>query len=212
MKVQLYADFTCPFSYMGKRIVDEAIAQTEGEVEFEWKAFQLTPDASTEVAIPTVELLAKKFNKTKEEVMATTAQLKARALQLGLEYNYDIMKAPNTMKAHRLTKWAASFNKGQAITEAFFHALFTNGANLNKDEELLQIVASVGLDQEEARTVLESDAYANEVNADKQEAIAKGIQSVPTMIVNNQFIIQGVQPVEMVVQAFRRQRPNGNMF
>ncbi|MNN45215.1 DSBA-like thioredoxin domain protein [compost metagenome] len=60
------------------------------------------------------------------------------------------------------------------------------------------------MDQEEARTILNSDAYADEVNADKKEAIAKGIQSVPTVIVNNQFVIQGVQPVEMVVQAFKK--------
>ena len=35
MKVQLYADFTCPFSYMGKRRLDQAIEQSGEEGEFE---------------------------------------------------------------------------------------------------------------------------------------------------------------------------------
>ena len=204
MKVQLYADFTCPFSYMGKRLLDQAIEQSGEEFEFEFKSFQLTPEASTEVAIPTIELLQKKFNKTKAEMLDRTAQIKKQASQFGLDYNYETMKAANTLKAHRLTKWAVSFGKARDLTEALFYGLFTEGANLNKEEELLQIVDSVGLNKEEAKTILDSDAYTKEVHADRQDANTKGIHSVPTFIIDGQYIIQGLQPVDVFLQAFQK--------
>lgn len=204
MKVQLYADFTCPFSYMGKRLLDQAIEQSGEEIEFELKSFQLTPEASTEVAIPTIDLLQKKFNKTKAEMLERTAQIKKQASQFGLDYNYEIMKAANTLKAHRLTKWAASFGKARDLTEAFFYGLFTEGANLNNEEELLQMVESVGLNKEEAKTLLDSAAFTKEVNADKQDAITKGIYSVPTFIVDEQYIIQGLKPVNVFLQTFEK--------
>lgn len=204
MKVQLYADFTCPFSYMGKRLLDQAIEQSGEEIEFELKSFQLTPEASTEVAIPTIELLQKKFNKTKAEMLERTAQIKKQASKFGLDYNYEIMKAANTLKAHRLTKWAASFGKARDLTEAFFYGLFTEGANLNNEEELLQMVESVGLNKEEAKTLLDSAAFTKEVNADKQDAITKGIYSVPTFIVDEQYIIQGLKPVNVFLQTFEK--------
>ena len=204
MKIQLYADFTCPFSYMGKRLLDQAIEQSGEEIEFELKSFQLTPDASTEVAIPTIELLEKKFNKTRVEMLDRTAQIKKQASQFGLDYNYEIMKAANTLKAHRLTKWAASFGKARDLVEALFYGLFTEGANLNNEEELLQMVESVGLSKEEAKTILDSDVFTEEVHADRQEAKTKGIHSVPTFIVDGQYIIQGLQPVNVFLQTIEK--------
>ncbi|PGL71022.1 peptidoglycan hydrolase [Bacillus sp. AFS055030] len=204
MKVQFYADFTCPFSYIGKRLLDQVIEQSDEEIEFEFKSFQLTPEASTEVAIPTVEMLAKKFNKTKAEMLLRTAQIKNEANQFGLDYNYEIMKASNTLKAHRLTKWAASFGKARDITEAFFYGLFTEGANLNNEQELLQIVDSVGLNKEEAKKILDSDAFTKEVDSDRRDANTKGIHSVPTFIVDGQYIIQGLQPVNVFLQTFKK--------
>ena len=204
MKVQLYADFTCPFSYMGKRQLDLAIEAYGKPVAVELKAFQLTPEASTEQAIPTVELLAKKFGRSQEETLETTKRLQQQAASLGLTYNYDTMKAPNTKKAHRLTKWAAAYGKHEAAIEAFFKALFTDGADLNDEATLLQIVEQLHLPVDEAKALLASDDLAQAVDADKQEALKRGIRSVPVAIVNDTYIIQGVQPFETYSEAFRK--------
>lgn len=170
------------------------------------QAFQLTPDVPTDKSIPTVELLAKKFNKTYEETLQTTASLKAQAAQMGLEYNYETMKAPNTKKAHRLTKWAATKGKGYEATEAFFRAIFTEGKDLNKEADLLQVVSTLSLPIDEAKQLLASDAYAAEVDADRANAIKRGIHSVPVFIVNDQYVITGIQPVELFLQTFEKAR------
>lgn len=203
MKIQLYADFTCPFSYMGKRRLDEVMVASDEPIEFELKAFQLTPDAPKDKAVRTVDLLAKKFGKTPEETLETTKRLRDQAAQeYGLEYNYDTMIAPNTENAHRLTKWSTQFGKAHDLTERFFAAIFTRGMNLNEEKDLLQIIEEAGLDVARAKDVLHSDDYKGAVAADRKEAMQHGIRSVPTYVFDNK-VIAGAQPVEMFLQAMK---------
>ena len=204
MKVQLYADFTCPFSYMGKRRLDQAIEQSEEAIEFELKAFQLTPDASTEKSMPTVDLLAKKFGRTREETLETTKGLRAQAAEMGLQYNYDTMKAPNTKKPHQLTKWAATFGKSQEATEGFFRAIFTEGKDLNLEQDLLSVVEAIGLDTDRAKQVLANGEYADAVDQDRMEAGHDGIRSVPVFVIDDKYMITGVQPIELFLQTFAK--------
>lgn len=205
MKIEFYADFTCPFSYMGKRRLDEVIAATDEPIEFELKAFQLTPEASATNSIRTVDLLAKKFNKTEKETLETTVSLRNQAKQeFNLEYNYDTMLAPNTLKAHQLTKWGAQFGKGRELTEGFFAAIFTHGLDLNKEEDLLSVIAEQGLDVEEAKKVLQTDKFKTEISNDRRQAIKAGIRSVPTYIIQDEFIVPGAKPVDVFLNAIEK--------
>ena len=204
MNIQLYADFTCPFSYMGKRRLDQALEQWDGEAYVELVSFQLTPEASTEQSVATVDLLAKKFSKTREETLATTAHLRDQAASMGLTYNYDTMRAPNTKKAHRLTKWAAQQGKGYEATEAFFRAIFTEGKDLNIEQDLLAVVEGLGLSVDEAKALLATEQFAAEVDADKERALAQGIRSVPVFVIDEKYMITGVQDIEVFLQAFAK--------
>lgn len=205
MKIDFYADFTCPFSYMGKRRLDEVIEATDEPIEFNLKAFQLTPEASTTNAMRTVDLLAQKFNKSPEETLQTTVRLRDQAKdEFNLEYNYDTMKAPNTLKAHQLTKWGAQFGKGRELTEGFFAAIFTRGMDLNLEADLLKVIEEAGLDTAEAKKVLATDEFKKEASNDRKEAIKAGIRSVPTYIIDNEYIVPGAKPVEVFLNAIEK--------
>ncbi|MBP7470800.1 MAG: DsbA family protein, partial [Flavobacterium sp.] len=43
MKVQIWSDIMCPFCYIGKRRIEEALSQFEHKeaVAIEWKSFEL---------------------------------------------------------------------------------------------------------------------------------------------------------------------------
>lgn len=205
MKIEFYADFTCPFSYMGKRRLDEVIEASDEPIEFELKAFQLTPDAPTVDTVRTIDLLAKKFGKSEEETLETTVRLKNQAKdEYNLEYNYATMKAPNTLKAHQLTKWGAQFGKGRELTEGFFAAIFTKGLDLNKEADLLSVITEAGLDIEEAKKVLQTDDFKKEISNDRRHAIKKGIRSVPAYIIEDEYIVPGAKPVEVFLNAIEK--------
>ena len=68
-------------------------------------------------------------------------------------------------------------------------------------EVLLRLVTEVGLDADEARAVLASDRYADEVRADRQQAYSNGIAAVPTFVVEGQYMLQGALETESWVKA-----------
>jgi len=73
-------------------------------------------------------------------------------------------------------------------------AYFSEGEPIGDHETLVKLAVSVGLDADEARSVLASDAYANEVNADERQARVFGISGVPFFVLNDKYGISGAQP------------------
>ena len=90
------------------------------------------------------------------------------------------------------------------LKRALFAAYFTDGRNPSDREVLVDVAAQAGLDPVRAREVLESGLYADEVREREQFYGEQGIHAVPSVIVNDKYLIQGGQPVEVFEQALRR--------
>jgi predicted DsbA family dithiol-disulfide isomerase len=69
---------------------------------------------------------------------------------------------------------------------------------------LVDLAAQAGLDPARAREVLESGRYADEVRERELFYGRQGISAVPSVIVNDKYLIQGGQPVEIFEQALRQ--------
>lgn len=50
MKIEIWSDVVCPFCYIGKRKLENAIKKldTKSVIEIEWKSFQLNPELVTD--------------------------------------------------------------------------------------------------------------------------------------------------------------------
>ena len=72
------------------------------------------------------------------------------------------------------------------------------------DALLLRLAGEVGLDVARAAEILASDTYADEVREREQFYLQHGIRSVPAIIINEQHLISGGQPVEVFEQALRQ--------
>ena len=60
------------------------------------------------------------------------------------------------------------------------------------------------MDRERARQILHSDEFATEVRAREQVYQNAGIHAVPAVILNDQYLIEGGQPVEAFERALRQ--------
>jgi predicted DsbA family dithiol-disulfide isomerase len=109
----------------------------------------------------------------------------------------------NTFDAHRLLHWAELEGRQLALKHALFVAYFTAGKNPSDHTVLVAIAAEVGLDPARAGQILDSDLYAAEVRARERFYLEQGIQAVPAVIINDQHLIQGGQPVEVFERALR---------
>ncbi|SFK33022.1 Predicted dithiol-disulfide isomerase, DsbA family [Marinilactibacillus piezotolerans] len=206
MKFEVWSDYVCPFCYIGKRELEQAIRETglTGKVEVEFKAYELDPTTSTKDNAPVKESLMKKKGMSESQVEGMFESVTDRAKSVGLNYDFSKMKNANTKKAHRLAKFAESQGKGSDIDEALLAAHFTDNLALNDDEVLLSVAESVGLSREEAQAVLSSDQHADEVAQDIQEARALGVQGVPFFVLERKYAISGAQPQELFQETLKK--------
>jgi predicted DsbA family dithiol-disulfide isomerase len=79
-------------------------------------------------------------------------------------------------------------------------AYFSEGENVGETETLVRLATEAGLDADETRAALESDAYTDAVRADERRAQMLGINGVPFFVVDERYGVSGAQPAELLLQ------------
>lgn len=206
MKIEVWSDYVCPFCYIGKTQLEQVLEQAGyGEaIEVELKSYLLDPTVKEDASEPVYESLQQKYGMSVEEVKNMTQNIVARASEVGLNFNFDEMKNANTVKAHRLAKWAETKGKGKAFSERVLKAYFTEGQLIGLDETLLKIAEEVGLMREQAQAVLASDDYLAEMQQDIAVAQQLGVRGVPFFVIDQKYGISGAQPKEVFEQAIEK--------
>ncbi|HZU00891.1 MAG TPA: DsbA family oxidoreductase, partial [Ktedonobacteraceae bacterium] len=206
MKVEIWSDVVCPWCYIGKRRFESALAQFEhrDQMEVIWRSYQLDPDAPRASEKTLNETLAEKYGVSMEQAAALNARVSGIAAQEGLEYHLEKAHHNNTFDAHRLIHLAAAHHLQDQMEERLFKAHFTEGAALGDVETLARFATEVGIDADEARAALESDAYADEVRADIQRARQLGIQGVPFFAIDEKYGISGAQSAEVIKEVLEQ--------
>jgi predicted DsbA family dithiol-disulfide isomerase len=76
--------------------------------------------------------------------------------------------------------------------------------SLDDQNNLIDAVKRAGLDTVRAQEVLSQNLFNADVRARQQKYTGLGISSVPSLIINDQYLLQGAQPAEAFEQALRR--------
>ena len=206
MKIEIWSDYVCPFCYIGKRRLEEALQKMNlgDKTEVVFKAFQLDPNTPVGAEKSVPEGLAKKYGISLDEAKQMLENVAVQAKTVSLDYDVDNMKGANTFSAHRLAKLAETEGKGAAASERLLKGHFVNGEVIDSEETLLAIAEEVGLSKERAQQTLQSDEFADDVKKDIVEAGQLGVQGVPFFVINRKYAISGAQPVEAFTQALEK--------
>jgi predicted DsbA family dithiol-disulfide isomerase len=203
VKVEIWSDVVCPWCYIGKRRFEKALDQFDhrGDIEVEFRSFELNPSAPTDQQGSLEEALARKYGLSLEQARAMNARVVEAAAGEGLEYRFDIAKRSNTFDAHRMIHLAAAEGMQSAMKERLMAAYFMEGRAIGDRDTLVELAAEVGIDAERARATLDSEEFADEVRADEREAGELGITGVPFFVINRRYAISGAQPPELLLKA-----------
>jgi len=206
MKVEIWSDVMCPFCYIGKRRFENALEHFENkdEIEIEWKSFQLNPDMKTDPNTNIDQYLADVKGFTIDHARQLNAHVTQMAAEAGLTYNFDKAVVANSFNAHRYSHLAKKHGLGIEAEEQLFKAYFTDGKNIDDTETLIQLGTELGLDANEVKQTLESNAYTDEVKHDIAQAQYLGIQGVPFFVLNNKYGISGAQAVPVFEQTLQK--------
>jgi len=205
LAIDFISDISCPWCVVGLRNMEAALAALEGEIDasIRFEPFELNPDMPPE-GIDRGEYFARKYRLTPDEAKRRGGEIKARAVEAGFTMNTGPdFRIYNTFDAHRLLEWAGEEGKQKALKHALFAAYFTDGRNPDDADTLVDVAAAVGLDAGRAREILAGEDYAEAVRAAQRHNRERGIQSVPTIIVNGDYVINGGQPPAIFERAFR---------
>lgn len=207
IKIDFVSDIACPWCAVGLGNLTKAMTVFQGRAQFEvhFRAFELNPNmpkGGQEV----IEHLTEKYGISAEQVKANQAQIRAKAIEAGFEFHPEGRKRVyNTFDSHRLLFWAAKelglVEQGRLETE-LLKTYFCLAVDLDDQKNLLDAVIRAGLDPTRATRVLDNNEFAQEVREEEQRYTSLGIHSVPSIILNDQYLIQGAQPPESFISAF----------
>ncbi|MBR1793575.1 MAG: DsbA family oxidoreductase [Bacteroidales bacterium] len=204
MKIVYWSDYACPYCYIGEARLKKAIKEMglENQVEIETRAFELDPGAPKTVETVTVERFAKKYQLSIEEAQQQIDHISQLGIDEGIDFRYATTLYTNTRDAHRLTKLAQTKNDHvleNRVSELLFDAYFTRNEKLADHDVLLRVARDAGLDEAEAKAVLESNRFDDEVRFDEREAVMRGVRGVPYFMFNGKFVLPGA----LSVRAFK---------
>jgi predicted DsbA family dithiol-disulfide isomerase len=206
LKIDFVSDVSCPWCVIGLKSLEQALAQIGPDVtaNIHFQPFELNPQMAPE-GEDIAEHIGKKYGSTPEQMAASREGIRARGAELGFTFNMEKRgRIYNTFDAHRLLHWAELEGRQIELKRALFEAYFTEGRNPSDHEVLIDVASRVGLDAQQAREILASDRYAADVRQREQLFAQLGIRAVPSVIVNDKYLIQGGQPVAVFEQALRK--------
>lgn len=206
MKVEIWSDVMCPFCYIGKRRFENALQSFEytNEVEIIWRSFQLNPDMETDPDTNINNYLAEAKGWSLDQARQMNQRVTDMAAAEGLEYNMDQAVVANSYDAHRLVQFAKDRGKADEMEEALFKAYFTDGKNIADLQTLITLAEDVGIDPTEAKSILESEKYANAVNHDIELAKNINITGVPFFLFDRKFGVSGARETDVFLKALQQ--------
>lgn len=197
LKIEIWSDINCPFCYIGKRHLEEALSRFQLPVEIEWRSFELDPLSIPPKGADQTDLLAQKYGKDRSWALQMNANMTKMASQVGLEFHMDIVVPANSFNAHRLIHLAKSHHMQDAMKERLLSAKFKEGKDIDDKSSLQQLALEVGLPIKEVVMVLDGEKYSEDVRADEEMAGALGIRGVPFFVFNKKVALSGAQPVKV---------------
>jgi len=195
VQIEVFSDVVCPWCYIGKRRLEEALSTFAhaDEVTVTYRSFQLDPSTPPHTDQTLDEMLATKYGRSLVEARAMNQRVSDIAATVGLDFQLEQAHPANTFDAHRLLHFAADHDRQSELKERLLRAYFTEGRKIGDHEELADLAAEVGLDRKAAADVLAGDDYAEAVDEDLALARGFGASGVPFFVFDRKYGISGAQ-------------------
>ena len=204
IKIDIVSDIACPWCYVGKRRLEQALEQWDGApIEIEWHPYQLDPSMPSQGQTRD-EYLGKKFGDL-EKVKEMTNHLTTVGKEVGIDFDFgESWLAVNTLPLHQLLVIAGKEGFKDALKERFLKAYFIETLHLNDTKVLERIMAEFGWEAEKVQAVISNTQLGEDVQKEIAHYQEMGVSGVPFFVINNKYGISGAQPAQVFLDAFKQ--------
>ncbi len=206
MKINIWSDIRCPFCYVGKKRLEEAMARFPHaeKTEVIWHSFQLDPELKTQPERDPFEFFSESKGIPESQARLMHQHASNAGKDAGIDFNFEQQKIANSFRGHLLIQLAKEKKLASEMEEALFRAQFIEAKNIDEEETLIELGKNVGLSEEEVRKALKSDDLAYKVKQDMDTARNLGINSVPFFVFNDKYAISGAQKPEVFLETLEK--------
>ena len=203
VQIDFISDLTCPWCAIGLANLEQAIARVGAavKVDLRLQPFELNPDLPPE-GERILDYAARKYGATRQQFDERQAMILARGEDAGLKFR-PRTRIWNTFDAHRLLHWAGLEGRALPLKRALLAAYHADGENPGARDVLLRLAEDVGLDVERAYEVLAGDEHASTVRGRVRYWQSRGIQSVPSVVIDGHHLVQGGRSAQAFEQVLR---------
>jgi predicted DsbA family dithiol-disulfide isomerase len=204
LQVDVIADLICPWCYLGKRRLDDALSAVHGPSLVSWYPFQINP-AMPSSGMSLDEYLEKRFGSV-EKLQPAMDELTQIGEAEGIHFDFDkLERVPNTLDAHRLMKLAQTEDiNTSGLAEKLLRGFFENGLDIADRDVLIDIGGGSGLSPKEINKMLDDDLSRRVVLSQEAHVRQTGITGVPDFLINKRLFAVGAQSTESLVNIFDR--------
>lgn len=193
--IEIWSDTACPYCYIGLQKLQKAIQNLgyTDDIAIQWHSYELNPSLNKGLANKTYyEYIADMHGETVDEAKEELLSLIKTAKDVGLNFNLDKVVVTNTSDALRLVKLAKLHNKATEMEELLFKAYFKEGKCVSDTNTLISIAQTVGISDEEAKKMLNSDQFLSDIESDIEYANnTLKLEYIPFYRINHNIKIQG---------------------
>lgn len=204
LHVEVIADLVCPFCYLGKRRLANAMRAVQGPSDVSWFPYQLNPDMPDD-GLSFDEYLSLRFG-SPANVQPGLDQLVAEGREEDIDFRFDrIERVPNTLPVHQVMYLAETEGKDQtALAEELLKAFFERGENIGDREILVELAGRHGLASRDVARIIDDETAKQVVLSREAQVRSSGIGGVPGFLLNRRLMLIGAQDTDAMVSAFDR--------
>jgi predicted DsbA family dithiol-disulfide isomerase len=194
--LDIISDPVCPWCYIGAAHLFRAIEEQEPPpFAIRWRPFQLNPDMPPE-GMDRRAYLDAKFGGP-DNARRVYARVEEAAAKAGLAIDFgNIPRAPNTLDAHRLIRWAEGAGVQTPVKMALFRRYFETCEDISDPAVLRAIADEAGMDGAKVAHDLAAGTDRAETRAEADAAQQMGVSGVPAFILGGRYMLSGAQPPE----------------
>ncbi|ELY47684.1 DsbA family oxidoreductase [Natronorubrum sulfidifaciens] len=194
-RLECYADYVCPFCYLGKQSLEQYRETRSDPLELDWRPFDLrsgkrTPDGSIDHDVDDGKD-DQYFEQAKQNVRRLQAEYDVEmAQEIAIEVDsLPAQQASWYVKQEIPDQWAA-------FDDAIYAALWQDGRDIGDIDVLADLAADVGLPVDEIRSAIDDDGVRTDLEERFSMAQQRGITGVPTFIHEGQVARGAVPPTQ----------------
>lgn len=206
VRVDVWTDLTCPWCYVGKHRLTQAVeaVRSEGvDAQLVLHSFELHPEWPAGVSEPVLEVASRVHGVPAAQARSMEEGMARQARSEGLAFTVDRPVA-GTFDVHRLLHLASQAGVGEAFFTDVQGEYFAGRLDPADPDALTAAAVRRGIPEADARRVLASQEFAEAVRADQAQARALGVTGVPFVVVGGRLAVAGAQSVQAYADVLTR--------